>query len=84
MTFVLPTILDIPLLIVVLFGLLVLTGAALFVRSKRSWLTRIQSKPLLTPNEREFFTGSNERYLGVAYFRKCSSSVLQELSIITA
>ena len=42
-----------PLNIAVAIALIVLTVAALLMRSRRPWLVRIQRKPLLTANETE-------------------------------
>jgi MYXO-CTERM domain-containing protein len=44
-----------PLTLAAIPALALLAAAALFVRRRRPWLSHIQRKPLLTPNEAEFF-----------------------------
>jgi hypothetical protein len=44
-----------PLILAVAVALIALTVAAFFMRSRKSWLAHIQRKPLMTPNETEFF-----------------------------
>jgi hypothetical protein len=44
-----------PLNIVALLALVVLIAAAVILRTRKPWLARIRSKPLLTGNETEFF-----------------------------
>lgn len=44
-----------PLIFVAMAALLVLAVAAALLRGRRPWLARIQRKPLMTANEKEFF-----------------------------
>ncbi len=44
-----------PLNVAAIAGLIGLAALLLFARGRTSWLKRIQRKPLLTPNETEFF-----------------------------
>src|SRR5712664_883412 len=50
-----PTFLTDPFNMAGVAALIALAAAALFLRSRKHWLAHIRRKPLLTPNETEFF-----------------------------